>query len=203
MSIAPIRETGFDPMTAGQTVYRRLLKASAHPGTIVELDDVGLAIEPTALGSACLLLLSVLDRELSFHVLGFGAESVSEYLRFNTGARSAAPEVADFVLVTGLATSGEIRRVNRGRGGPLGTGATVVYSARRISPTPIPGAMKLVVATPNLSGVRRLHVDGIDRDDLYELQALGWGSLGVDIWLTAADGGLAVIPRSSIWTWED
>jgi hypothetical protein len=62
--------------------------------------------------------------------------------------------------------------------------------------------VQLAVAAPNLSGVRRLHVVGIEYGELDRLHALGWGPLGVEVWLAAADGSLAVIPRSSLWMWE-
>jgi phosphonate C-P lyase system protein PhnH len=202
MSTVPLRETRFDPITAGLPVFRRLLEAAACPGSVVALHDVRLAVEPPGLASACLLLLTVLDRDLTFHVTGLGARSVTEYLRFNTGARSAPPEVADFVLVSGSTSGGQVARVNSGRGGEPGTGATVVYAPRVISAAPIGGGVKLAVAAPNLSGVRRLYVAGIDDSELMWLHALGWGPLAVDVWLAGADGALAVISRSSLWMWE-
>jgi phosphonate C-P lyase system protein PhnH len=202
MSTVPMRETRFDPVTAGLPIFRRLLDAAARPGAVVELDEAPLVVEPPGLAFACLLLLTALDRDVSVHVAGPGAESVTEYLRFNTGARSAPAETADFVLITGRTSGGQISRVNGGRGGEAGTGATVVYAPRTVSPAPIGGGVKLAVAAPNVSGVRRLHVVGIDQDELVRLQALGWGPLGVDVWLAAGDGSLAVIPRSSLWMWE-
>jgi phosphonate C-P lyase system protein PhnH len=202
MSTVPMRETRFDPVLAGLPVFRRLLDAADRPGAVVELDEVPLVIEPPGLTSACLLLLTALDRDVSFHVAGPAAERITEYLRFNSGARSAPPEVADFVLITGATSGGQVSRVNCGRGGEPGTGATVVYAPRTISAAPIAGGVKLAVAAPNLSGVRCLHVVGIDQDELVGLQAVGWGPLGIDVWLAAADGSLAVIPRACLWMWE-
>src|SRR5215510_14324379 len=96
MVLADLRETRFDPLVTGPALFSRLVQATACPGDVVPLGDVKLDVPSPRLRSACALLLAVMDREVSFHVLGAGSGRVREYLRFNTGAHIVALGSADF-----------------------------------------------------------------------------------------------------------
>jgi phosphonate C-P lyase system protein PhnH len=202
MSVSPLRETRFDPVVAGQTVVRRLLEATAQPGSVVALGGADLVVRPPRLAGACALLLAVLDNDVSVRVIGPEADAIGEYLRFNTGARSAPLETVDFVLVTGQTSSGQISRVRGNRRAPCPR-PTLVYAPEAIRPKSFPGALTLALAGPAVAGVRRLHVGGLERDELHRLHALGHSSPGVDVWLVSAERAVAVIPRSAIWICED
>jgi len=43
-ALAELRETQFDPLFAGQALFRRVLEATARPGLVVLLGDVALAV---------------------------------------------------------------------------------------------------------------------------------------------------------------
>jgi phosphonate C-P lyase system protein PhnH len=202
MSVAPLRETQFDPVVAGQGVVRRLLDATANAGTVVALNGADLVVRPPRLAGACALLLAVLDNDVSVRVLGPDADAVGEYLRFNTGARSAPLDTVDFVLVTGRTSDGQISRVAGGRRRPLDMGPTLVYAPDALRPVPFEGSVTLAVAGPRVGGIRRLHVSGIDREELGRVHALGHASPGIEVWLVSAERTIAVIPRSSIWICE-
>lgn len=202
MGVAPLRETKFDPVVAGQTVVRRLLEATAHPGSVVALGGADLVVRPSGLAGACALLLAVLDNDVSVRVLGPDAEAIGEYLRFNTGARSAPFDTVDFVLVTGRTSDGQISRVTGNRRAPC-TRPTLVYAPAAVRSKPFPGAVTLALAGPAVAGVRRLHVAGLDREELDRLHVLGHSSPGIDVWLVSAERTVAVIPRSSVWICED
>src|ERR1044071_948861 len=83
---AELRETAFDPVFGAQPMFRRLLEATARPGLVVPLGDVPLLVPPARLRPASVLLLALMDREVTFAVVGPDAEMVREYLRFNTRA---------------------------------------------------------------------------------------------------------------------
>ena len=91
---AELRETAFDPVFGAQAMFRRLLEATARPGLVVSLADVPLVVPPARLRPACVLLLALMDREVTFSVVGPEAETVREYLRFNTGAHATAMDVS-------------------------------------------------------------------------------------------------------------
>jgi alpha-D-ribose 1-methylphosphonate 5-triphosphate synthase subunit PhnH len=201
MSVAPLRETQFDPVVAGQGVVRRLLDATANAGTVVALNGADLVVRPPRLAGACALLLAVLDNDVSVRVLGPDADAIGEYLRFNTGARSAPLDTVDFVLVTGPTSDGQISRVT-GRRRHLDMGPTIVYAPDALRAVPFTGSVTLAVAGPRVGGVRRLHVAGLDREELGRVHALGHAATGIELWLVSAERTIAVIPRSSIWICE-
>src|SRR5687768_14065630 len=98
---ATFRETCFDPLFAGPTISRCLLDAMSRPGVVLPLGEIPLVVPPPDLRPACAVLLAVLDRDVTFHVTDPGASEIRDYLRFNSGARPAPAERADFVLVIG------------------------------------------------------------------------------------------------------
>jgi alpha-D-ribose 1-methylphosphonate 5-triphosphate synthase subunit PhnH len=193
MAVAELRETRFDPIFAGQALFRRLLQATACPGLVVPLGEITLALPPPGLRPACALLLAVMDREATFHVLGPGAERLREYLRFNTGAHVAHLDAADFVLVTapGSRWAGARRltpEVPR-------EGATVVCAPASVSNALARTDVSLRLQGPEGVGETRLAVHGLSGSDLVPLVGRADLLIRVDLWLAAADGCLAVIPR--------
>jgi phosphonate C-P lyase system protein PhnH len=201
MGVAPLRETRFDPVVAGQSVVRRLLEATANPGTVVALNGADLVVRPSRLSGACALLLAVLDNDVSVRVLGPDADTVGEYLRFNTGARSGSLDAVDFVLVTGQTSDGQISRVT-GRRRYLDIGPTLVYAPDALRPSAFEGSVTLAVAGSRVGGIRRLRVSGIDHEELARVHALAHASMGIEVWLVSAERTVAVIPRSSLWICE-
>jgi phosphonate C-P lyase system protein PhnH len=193
MAVADLRETRFDPLFEGQALLRRLLDATARPGLVVPLGEITLAVPAPALRPACALLLAVMDREVTFHVLGPGAERVREYLRFNTGAHVTDLGAADFVLVTapGLARDD----VKLGMLQAPHEGATVVCIPASVSSAAGIADVTLRLQGDGVVGETRLAIQGLRECDLAPLVTRPEGRLGVDLWLAAADGCLAVIPR--------
>jgi phosphonate C-P lyase system protein PhnH len=189
MAVADLRETRFDPLFEGQMLLRRLLDATARPGLVVPLGEITLAVPAPALRPACALLLAVMDREVTFHVLGPGAERVREYLRFNTGAHATELGAADFVLVTapGLARDGTLQAPHEG--------ATVVCIPASVSSAAGIADVTLRLQGGGVVGETRLAIQGLRESDLAPLVMRPEGRRGVDLWLAAADGCLAVIPR--------
>jgi len=183
---AEIREVGFDHCLDSQALFRRLLQATARPGTLVDLRPLALTVPPGPLHPACALLLAVLDLEVALHVVGPGAARLSEYLCFNTGAWDAPIEEADFILVTA-----------RGTLATPHLGATVVYTPSSLALPSDHDSLLLSLQGPGIAGEARLSVRGIPAEEWGRLQALMDFPLGLDIWLAARDGDLAVIPRSA------
>jgi len=183
-----LREARFDPVFAVHGLFRRVLDATARPGLVVDLGDLALTVPPPRLRPACALLLSLMDDEVSFHVLGPDAERIRTYLRFNTGARATVLADADFVLFTasGLPWPDAPRE-----------GATVVCVPDSLSNSTAVADVVLHLQGPGIPGERRLLVQGLRRDDLAPLLGDGAVPMGIELWLAAAAGSLAVITRST------
>jgi alpha-D-ribose 1-methylphosphonate 5-triphosphate synthase subunit PhnH len=198
-AVETLRETMFDPAFRGEALLDRLLEATSAPGHVVPLGELGLQVPPPNLRPACALLLARLDRDVSFAVLGLAARWVREYLRFNTGALIADVEAADFVLVTGPGPIERLDRVKRARRGAFAGRVTVVYAVTSLSGEPDVADTRLVVSGRRGVGDSTLCVRGIRPEEVDRLASYASSSLGVDVWLTAADGTLAVLPRSVRW----
>ncbi len=190
-----LRETTFDPLRGGLALAPRLLQAASRPGCIVPLGDTSLAVPEPAHRPACALLLTVLDRDVTFHVTGRDAGWLRDYLRFNTGARATTVEHADFLVVTAGSAGDWIERVRRAGPRARAGGATVVYLATSLSAPPARAAVRVVVE--ERGGWCALGLAGVVAAHFERLECL---SDGIDVWLVAADGDLAVLPRSTPWT---
>jgi alpha-D-ribose 1-methylphosphonate 5-triphosphate synthase subunit PhnH len=199
VSVAALREIRFDPLFAGQAIFRHLLEATARPGHVVSLGDVPLVVPPARLRPACAVLLVVLDREVTFHVTGPGASEVRDYLHFNTGSHSTDPEDADFILVTGASAGASLDRARRGTLEAPHETATIVYAPAELGPPAEDADVSLVLSGPGILGERRLRLRGVAREDFERLREDRAFPLGLDLWFAAADGGLCAIPRSTRW----
>ena len=192
---AELRETAFDPVFGAQAMFRRLLEATARPGLVVSLADVPLVVPPARLRPACVLLLALLDREVTFSVVGPDAEIVREYLRFNTGAHAAGMAAADFVLVT--ASGREWSAARRGTLDAPHESATVVLVPSHVGGPPARADVTLRLTGPGIARETMLPLRGLGVLDVAPLVDRTDFPLGVDVWFAGADGHLAVVPRST------
>jgi alpha-D-ribose 1-methylphosphonate 5-triphosphate synthase subunit PhnH len=195
-AFAALRESAFDPICGRSALVRRLLDATAHPGSVVSVDGASLVVPPTRLRLACALLLAVLDRDLRFHVLGAEAADIWHYLRFNTGAQPSWIERANFVLVAGASAGEALGRLRRRALDAWRERLTIVYAPTSLAASDDAADVALAVTGPDAPGVRTLCLTGVAAEDF---DALCETRLGVDVWLASADGFLAVIPRSIRW----
>jgi hypothetical protein len=199
MAALPLRERGFDPVVEGPRLLERVAIATAAPGTVVTIGPFALAVRPWRLGPVSALLLSVLDSDVTVRVLGPGAETVAEYLRFNSGARSAPLEEADFVLVTGSTSGGQVSRARRATS--VRPSVVVAYAPDLLAAAGHSAPVTLVVDVPN-AAPRRFGVAGIAAEEFDDVLN-GTEPGAICAWLAAGDGTLAVLPASARWRRED
>ena len=192
---AELRETAFDPVFCAQALFRRLLEATARPGLVVALGECPLVVPPARLRPACALLLALMDREVTFSVVGPDAETVREYLRFNTGAHATGVAAADFVLVT--ASGGDWSPARRGALDAPHESATVVLTPLAVGGPRRAADVTLALTGPGIAGEALLPLRGLSVFDVAPLVDRADFPLGVDVWLAGADSRLAVVPRSA------
>lgn len=192
---AELRETAFDPVFGAQAMFRRLLEATARPGLVVPLGAIGLVVPPVRLRPACVLLLALMDREVTFAVIGPDAETVREYLRFNTGAHATGVAAADFVLVTGSGRDWSGAR--RGALDAPHQSATVVLTPSHVGGAPGAADVTLRLTGPGIAREAPLPLQGLTTFDVAPLVDRADFPLGVDVWFAGSDGHLAVVPRST------
>ena len=93
-----------DPVHDLQKVFRKLLAATASPGTVVELarEAERLDLELPLNKGVVLVALALLDAETSFCLSAPDAKGQATAISQMTYARQAPPEEADFLLVLGM-----------------------------------------------------------------------------------------------------
>lgn len=196
---AAFREMCFDPLFAGSAISRCLLDAISRPGSVLPLGEIPLVVPPADLRPACAVLLAVLDRDVTFHVTDPGASEIRDYLRFNTGARPAGPEHADFVLVVGRSAGAALDAIVGTLPDRGDDGARVVYAPTALDPEETRADVILELGVAHGLGERCLSLSGVAPADFHRLSAARLTSRPLDLWFASADGRLAAIPRSTGW----
>lgn len=178
----------FDTVFDSQRAYRCLLEATANPGKLF-------ALPPAGADAAEVVLLMLLDGEVTFRALGPGAPEAEGRLVRETGARTAPLSEADFVLVLGGNSGGALRDLKRGTLEAPEEGATAVYAVERLSER---GTLTLVLSGPGVPEERVLGVEGLALEEVEEIQeSRAAFPLGVDVYLVDGSGLVAGLPRST------
>ncbi|MBC2762656.1 MAG: phosphonate C-P lyase system protein PhnH [ANME-2 cluster archaeon] len=206
-----MRETAFDVTFDSQMIFRSLLDAMARPGSIVVLPDINIT-SPAMNRYPLLLLMTLLDHEVSFCVLGhsdanvnvnINQQAVAEYLRSNTGSNESALRDADFILVCEGSSQGLIRRVKLGTLEYPDESATVVYDVCSIGDRGYDGDdlhdeyMLLELSGPGIAGKCMVAISGMEQAEIEDVLAMRDYPLGIDAILSDRDGKMACIPRST------
>ncbi len=189
-----MRDWEFDVIFDPQRIFRSLLDAMANPGRIITLPDI--RIEPPAANMyPLLLLMTLLDHEVSFSVLDDGA-LVTEYLKTNTGSKESRLENSDFILVYGGSSHGLIQRARVGTLEYPGESATVIYDIDSIGDDG--GDVLLELSGPGIADKRRIGASGIEENEIEDVLAMQDYPLGLDLIFSDRAGRIACIPRSTI-----
>lgn len=196
----------YDPVFDAQKHYRALLQCTARPGSIGQLDDVGLDIPAQLNRASALLALTLLSADTTFY-LAEGQESAAEFLRRETLARPATAEQADFLF---LADATRTEAIDRARAGVLTfpeQGATVVLQVTGLSPAPMPGALRLTLTGPGIETQAVVFVSGASESLFEVLQRRNAEfPMGIDTYLTcdslSAGPCVLALPRTTRIAWE-
>ena len=182
-----------NPVLDSQRVFRMVLDAMAHPGTVVEIPGPEAAPAPLHLAAAAVCLALVdFDTPLWLDA-GAATEDTREFLRFYCGCPLVdAPRLARFALIAKAEAMPELSRFDWGTDESPDSSATLVVQ---------------VSALTSGQG-RRLTGPGIDGESLLEVEGLPsrfWSGRrenhalfprGVDVLLTAGRR-LAALPRTT------
>ena len=191
MSVAPLTPGFSDPILGSQTIFRDMLDAMSHPGTIKQFNDLicGTPESLPCAAAACLLTLVDYDTPVW---LSAEFEGIRSWLAFHTGAPMApSHREARFVVIAGQLSFPTLTDF------PLGDDRYPDLSAT------------VIVICSSLQGGRpvRLTGPGIETDRLIAPQGLYDGfwkihrennaqfPLGCDVILVAGEKFLA-LPRS-------
>jgi alpha-D-ribose 1-methylphosphonate 5-triphosphate synthase subunit PhnH len=187
------KETKYDEVFDAQRHYRQLLDCMARPGKINVLPRPEWA-PPAGLHTAGALVgFALLNPDVSFCVLGAGADTLTQYIQINTAAKTDAVALADYIFMDGDAPMPVAKR------GTLPypeESATLVVAVDRLSAEG--GDVAVSLTGPGVEGRRTFWIDGLDIAFLSQLRECNAEfPLGIDVVLTDAEQRIACIPRSS------
>ena len=178
----------FDTVFDSQRVFRCALQATAQPGKLFTLPPVG----ETPPGEV--LALALLDHEVTFRIVGGAARPLERRLSRATGSRVVATEEAEFVLILGGDSGGEVLKLRRGDLERPERGATAIHTVERLGT----GPLTLRLSGPGIPETRTLAVEGLALSEAEAIQeSRADYPLGVDVYLVDGAGRLAGLPRST------
>lgn len=196
-----LREADFDQVFDSQQIFRIILDTMARPGKIGILPDIN--IKPPAENHyPFLVLLTLLDREVSFNVQGKETAKLSEvirYLELNTGSKQNDVEACDFMLVYGGNSKAQICKAKIGSFRYPDKSATVLYDVDSISDenTLEKEESLLKLSGPGIKENCIVGLSGIGKKEMENLVSVREFPLGIDAIFTDKNGRIISIPRST------
>jgi len=189
-----VRDPAFDLIFDSQRIFRSLLDAMANPGRIITLPKIGIET-PAANKYPLLLLMTLLDHEASFCVMGGDQTQVTEYLKTNTGSKESGLGNSDFILVYGGSSCGLIQGARVGTLEYPDESATVIYDIDSIGAGEM--GVLLELSGPGIAGKRKVGASGIEQTEIEDVLAMRDYPLGLDLIFSDIAGRIVCIPRST------
>jgi alpha-D-ribose 1-methylphosphonate 5-triphosphate synthase subunit PhnH len=182
-----------DPVFQSQATFRAILSALGRPGSLVSAGD-GLAPPAPLAPSAAAALLTLADYETPLWISpAFAASEVAAWLKFHTGAPSAAlPKTAAFALVDLARDALDLAGFAAGTAEYPDRSTTVIAQVASLS-----SAGPLRLSGPGVHGEARFGFAPCPEAFFAQWSANRAGfPLGVDL-IFAAGTRLAALPRST------
>lgn len=194
----------FDAVHDTQQIYRKLLDCMARPGKLNSIEPFIQTLEHGDLFSKPLLSLAytLVDREVSFHVISDKKEKIRKYIHWQTFSPYGELHEADYVFIGKQLDNNEIRGLmNEVKVGTLEDphlSATILIAVNALSEVPGDG-WKLRLSGPGIQSVREVYADGLPFVWIEERNKLNSEfPLGIDMILTTDTGEMMAIPRTTV-----
>lgn len=178
-----------------QRVFRKILDSLSRPGKIVALDTT-FAYRTTLLDETMDILMTLLDREVTFHLLGEDAATTEE-IEIRTLARASRLEDADYIIIpkateqTGLAVA--FRQGKRGTLLDPNHNATVILESEAISTD-----ASYVLSGPGVRDCQWVSIAAADSWIAARNEAVAEFPLGIDCFIVDQGGSCIGLPRTTV-----
>lgn len=194
----------FDAVHDTQQIYRKLLDCMARPGKLNSIEPFVQSLEHGDLFPKPLLSLAytLVDREVSFHVISDQTENIQKNIHWQTFSPYADLHEADYVFIGKQLSNDEIGELMKKL--MIGTledphiSATVLIAVNALAEVPGDG-WKLRLTGPGIQGVKDIYIDGLPCAWIAERNKLtSEFPLGIDMILTTDTGDMIAIPRTTV-----
>jgi alpha-D-ribose 1-methylphosphonate 5-triphosphate synthase subunit PhnH len=199
-----IKVEPFDAVNNTQQIYRKLLDCMARPGKVNSIEPYLVQDDHESLFSKPLLSLAytLVDREVSFHVISDLKEKAEQYIYWQTFSQAAELREAHYVFIGKQLSDSEIQSVmNEVKAGTLEDphlSATILIQVNTLTDSPGDG-MKLKLTGPGIQGTRYVYADGLPSAWITERKKINSEfPMGVDMILTTSSGEIMAIPRTTV-----
>lgn len=187
-----------------QKTFRILLQAMSRPGRVYQFQtseartqNTEVRRQKTDKNGLSSVLLTLLDHEVSFCVIGTAKSLLEPEIVEITKSRAADISDADFIIVPAGESHGEILRAKRGSLEYPDTGATIIYSVHSLMDGN-DGKSSVVLRGPGINGEISPFIDGLGSDEFSHLKEIDSEyPLGVDCIFVDSFGQVMCIPRST------
>ncbi len=181
-----------------QEVFRTILHCMSRPGTIESIDKVGKQLEHQVFChySTLLSAMTLLDAEVSFHVVGENAAQVEEFLSAYTLSNVSDLHVADYIFVMKDISKQDVSDVfTKAKKGTLTNpqqSATIIIETEIISNEP-----HLTLQGPGIATTEKVQIAASTLWMDERTEANQEYPLGVDIILIDYQGNMMCLPRTT------
>ncbi len=194
----------FNDVHDTQQIYRKLLDCMARPGKLNSIEPFVQSLEHGDLLPKPLLSLAytLVDREVSFHVISDQTENIQKYIHWQTFSPYADLHEADYVFIGKQLCNDEIgdlmKRLMIGTLEDPHLSATILIAVNALTEGPGDG-VKLRISGPGIQGVKEVYADGLPIAWIEERNKLNSEfPLGIDMILTTDTGEMMAIPRTTM-----
>lgn len=178
-----------------QRVFRKILDSLSRPGKIVAMDTT-FAYRTMLLDETMDILMTLLDREVTFHLVGEDAATIEE-IEIRTLARAARLEDADYIIIpkvteqTGLAVA--FRQAKKGTLLDPNYNATVILETEAISTD-----ATYVLSGPGIKECEWVDITGANHWIAARNEAVTEFPLGIDCFIVDQGGSCIGLPRTTV-----
>ncbi|MCS7200241.1 MAG: phosphonate C-P lyase system protein PhnH [Caldimicrobium sp.] len=177
-----------DEILNSQRAFRVLLNSMCHPGTLYDLSFINHQ------NYLKLILKTLLDNEVSHCVIGDNKEIIEKEIYEMTGSKSRQIDEADFIVIFGNSSNGEIKKAKIGTPEYPDSSATLIYyiSSNHNETT------RVKLKGPGIEGEKMFLVFGINKNEFELLKLINSNyPLGLDSIFLYDFGKVFCIPRST------
>ncbi|GIN97125.1 phosphonate C-P lyase system protein PhnH [Siminovitchia terrae] len=181
-----------------QKGFRTILHCMSRPGTIKSMEEFndGIASFPEGLPATFITALTLLDREVSFALVGEQTKELGDMIAAYTMSVQESPSAAEYVFITKQATKEQI--VNVFQEIKIGTLVNPQQSATIILETEFSNEKELTLEGPGIKTTAELSIAN-SKDWIEERRKANKEyPLGVDMILVDELSNVVCIPRTTV-----